>query len=257
MTTSTKPLNLKCISNEVIVTDKVLGTILTGLCLNPQLRVFNSDPDTEYQLKMVVLSQKGYADRKFIICFAFDRKQKGKLIRLDPATLHTVVSNVCRELDLKDSNVAIQLIGRIGSRNSCKLSTCFDSFECAKVIVQDFSATSTSISDFLRMNIDDLDRVTTKLDQLSNVTRIEMASLPQSEKKIRLDDSSITRVRNEIMFANQMLQIPGITEKVALTVAKRFSTPKQLIAYIDSGNVLEDTEVENNSGERKRYGESS
>lgn len=255
MTTSAavKPVNLKLISPEVVVTDHHLGSLLSKLGLGSKLNDCFSDHEGPYLLKMAIFSHKAYPDWKYAICFVFDRQQKGKLIRLDPTILPCIVSDVCEILHLKKSDLIVQVVGRTGSRNACKLTTCFERFQCQKIIVNDFSASSTTIEEFLRISVDDLDRIAMKLEQLSNPTRIEMASLPQSDKRIRLDDATDAESRNRIMFANQMLQIPGITEKAAMTVAKRFSTPKELIAFVDAGGTLLDMEVEQPNGDKKKY----
>lgn len=248
-----KPLNIKHISTDVIVTDDHLGCLLRRIGLEPKLKEFPTCQENPFLLKMAVLSHRGYHDQNFVICFAFDSRQKGKLLKLEPSDVRNIVSYICSVLTMTTQKTIVQLVGRTGSRNTCKLITCFETLQCQKIIVNDFSASVTSIDEFLRMSIDDLERVTSKLEQLTNPRRIEMASLPQSDKRIRLEDAANANDRNVIIFANQLLQVPGITEKVALAIAKRFSTPKDLLAYIDTGHTLQETEIDHPSGDKKKY----
>jgi hypothetical protein len=56
-----------------------------------------------------------------------------------------------------------------------------------------------------------------------------------------------------IIFANQLLQIPGVTEKVAMSIAERFHTPIGLIEYLSAGRSLDGLQFQNNKQEAKKY----
>ena len=59
--------------------------------------------------------------------------------------------------------------------------------------------------------------------------------------------------RKYIVFANQLLQIPGITEKVAMAIAGKFKTPTGLLEFINKGNSLEGLTFMNSKHEVKKY----
>ena len=65
-----------------------------------------------------------------------------------------------------------------------------------------------------------------------------MALIQQSEKCIRINPQLSAVETRTIIFANQLLQIPGMTEKLARAIAGSFGTPTELLNAAVTGTAL-------------------
>jgi hypothetical protein len=247
-----KLLNLKNISTQVIVTDPKLGDLMRGLNLAVELEDWNMQSNTNYTLKLAIFRHQMVATKKYILCFAFDPDRKSKLGLIDSDGLDSILASL-EDVSKDDwATSTVIVIGRTGSRELNKLRTCFCDPTCAKVIVHDFSANSSDVGLFIRTAIDDIERVETRISHANNPTRTEIASLPLSEKTIRLNPDDTDSQKRKVMFANQLLQIPGITDKLALALAEQYRTPKDLMTFISAGNTLADDDG-NSCNDSRRY----
>jgi len=82
--------------------------------------------------------------------------------------------------------------------------------------------------------------------------RTDLANIALNEKRIKIGPNHSDAERKYIVFANQLLQIPGITEKVAMAIAEKFQTPRGLLQFIDKGNSLEGLTFINSKHEVKK-----
>ena len=82
--------------------------------------------------------------------------------------------------------------------------------------------------------------------------RADLANVSLSDKKVKLQPNHSDVDKKLIVFPNQLLQIPGITEKVALSITERFPSPADLIEHLKLGKSLEDLTFVNSKRETKK-----
>ncbi len=67
-----------------------------------------------------------------------------------------------------------------------------------------------------------------------------MAVIQTSEKCLKIP-SGLDRMKvQELVFANQLLQVPGVTEKLAIALSLRFQNTAGLMNHMNSGQSLKD-----------------
>ena len=69
--------------------------------------------------------------------------------------------------------------------------------------------------------------------------RADMAVIQPSDKSIRLLPGMAPDQVQRTVFANQLLQIPGMTEKLALALSERFGNPLGLLQVMETPAALE------------------
>lgn len=67
-----------------------------------------------------------------------------------------------------------------------------------------------------------------------------MAVIQTSDKSIRIAPGLNRSEIQRLVFANQLLQIPGVTEKLAIALSDRFKNSIGLMTYISSGRTLKE-----------------
>lgn len=80
-----------------------------------------------------------------------------------------------------------------------------------------------------------------------------MAVIQISDKSIRISPGLDRNKTQELVFANQLLQIPGVTEKLAVALSKRFQSAVALMEYLRGGNSLKDFTFEDSRQATKKY----
>jgi hypothetical protein len=80
-----------------------------------------------------------------------------------------------------------------------------------------------------------------------------MAVIQQSEKCIKIDPQLSAVETRTIVFVNQLLQIPGMTEKLARAIAGTFRTPKELANAAANGAGLREFTFIDSRNLAKRY----
>jgi hypothetical protein len=142
------------------------------------------------------------------------------------------------------------LVGKDGSRKRTQLEVPFMRVPVRKLLVFDFDG-GTNLADFLLRIIVDVDKAEARLLSLSNKSRLDLTSLPTSEKRIRLGKET-GDAKERIILANKLLQIQGISEKVAQALATEYGRSSTLMARIGAENSLEEISFVSAKGEPRR-----
>jgi len=186
------------------------------------------------EVRIAVFTTQSDRPVQYFAVFAFDREKKNRLVLLSMP----MIEEICEYLTsnrLAGSEDVLLIIGKQGSKMSNQMNLLFLRSIFKKVLTIDFDV-KQSLVDFLREIAGDIDRIETRKRSLSDPVRTDLTSLPVSEKRIR--ESSDQR-RHITVFANQLLQINGITETSAVTIAEKYEYPRSLMHTIAQGDNLD------------------
>ena len=238
-----KPISLKAVSRTVHVSDGMLGTILEKLTFE----VVTTPYQIEHEIVQIKFARLTLSNCKtYLVTFVFDKNQKGKLFRLTDEVISDTV-DILKRAHYEQSDINVILVGKSGSRQNNKLLTVFNDFGIAKLLLYDFTS-SQKVEEFIFQLIEHIDKIEHRL--MADLAKADLANLPLSDKKIRLNNDGDTK---RIVFANTLLQVPGITEKIALAIADKFGSPGRLLTHIGSGKNLTDFTFVDSKGDVKKY----
>ena len=250
-----KPFTFKHLLMPVNVSHEALATILLGMNINICRDLCMPSHDgVLVELRGLQVVSSANPMRLYLIVFAFSREKANRLLLIDDVISKNVVDNlVLAELLTPLSRrpwtgTTLLLVGKTGSKELTKFSTLWNHH---KVVHVDFPSKS-SVEDFTSMLLSDIEKIEQKGDQSKTTDGIDLSNLPLSEKRIRIQEDMSEHVKQETVFANQLLQIPGISEIVAQSIARRFKRPIALMAHVESSNALNDFTYSTAKGEFKK-----
>lgn len=228
-----------------------LGKYLEPLQISEDRIVLARMGSLSVELRIAELGLVG-TSKKYYIVFVFDRHKKNRLILLTPSIITEVTECLTKEsLDVLPS-ASLILVGKEGSRQANFMLCIFHCSHIGKLSVLDFTGL-IPLADFLSSILMDIDKVETRLRSLRNHTRTDLTSLPTSEKKVRLTSDASTHDRMRVLFANQLLQLPGVNEKIATTLASMYGLPIRLMNELAiNGNDIRTFTLTSNMGDSKR-----
>ena len=229
MTTS----NYACLGRRVKISYESLSRYLDGFEVDPDLIQLPNVNSLTIEIRLAVFQTIHSPITKYALAFAFDREKKNRLVHLNSFVIKEVCSYLIQER-IVDSTDWVLLVGKEGSRVENQVDVCFQKLGVKKVVVLDFG--KTPLVEFLKEVTSDIDRVEARKRSLSDPVRADLTSLPTSEKKIR-DSEEGKQV--SVVFANQLLQLPGITEPIALALVEHFGTPLSLMKALETDDPLD------------------
>lgn len=202
------------------------------------------------ELRVAELSRsKTDSGGRILIAFVFDLERKNRLVLVRDSILAQIISHLdSTGFTSRDSTLV--LVGKEGSKKLTELDIPFANVPLKKLLIYDFDG-KIHLIDFLRKTIVDFDKAESRILSLSNKSRLDLTSLPISERRLRVDQGTPEK-RQQIIFANQLLQIPGISEKVALSVADKYSRTSTLMSSINADDRLDDLSFVSAKGETKK-----
>ena len=248
----------KLLSRNLIVSNGALGVILSGF-------FFEASPDSRLlecatlpaELRFFQVAASANPRRTYLTVFVFSNDKRNKLLHVDEELAKKIIgflsdSGYITHMTRRPwAGTTVTLVGKKGSNVSSRFHTLFNRY---KVVVMDFPSGST-IEDFLGTILNDFEKIEQKGLQATNQqadSGPDLNSLPLSEKRIRLQDGMTSNVRQETIFANQLLQIPGVTENIAQSIARRFGRPTKLLEHVAAGQSLVDISFTSARGDQKR-----
>ena len=186
------------------------------------------------EIRVAMFRTKPEPVNKYLLVFVFDKEKKNRLILLTSTTIEDISSYLVRQ-KLAGADDCVLIVGKEGSRVDNQTNIAFHENQFKKLIALDFAG-KLSLVDFLKEVASDIDRVETRKRSLNDQARADLTSLPISEKRIKDGDENRKQL---VMFANQLLQLPGITEHIALALAESFGTPLELMGNASRSDTLD------------------
>jgi hypothetical protein len=188
-----------------------------------------------FELRLAEFTTTMTPIRRYLLAFAFSSEKKNRLLLVDNALLEELSKHLLATCMATRADVVV-LIGKEGSRAQTQVQSLFLIPRPRKIIVADFDG-KLQLLDFLKSLLRDIERVEDRARVLTDQTRVDLTSQTPNEKRIRLQEGDNKDI---VIFANQLLQINGISESVALGIAQRFEAPCGLMDYIRTGGSLDD-----------------
>lgn len=240
---------LTCFKKEVVVSYPSLAKYLPGFWADSSLLEIPQTDFLPVEIRVAKFALSTDKGGSVLIVFVFDLQKKNRLHLVDRATLSLIVKHFNTNGFTSGDTIMI-LVGKDGSRKQTQLELPFMSVPTRKLLVLDFDG-GTNLADFLLRIIVDVDKAEARLLSLSNKSRLDLTSLPTSEKRIRLGKED-GDAKERIIFANQLLQIQGISEKAAQALASEYGRSSNLMARVGSENSLEEISFVSAKGETRR-----
>jgi hypothetical protein len=231
---------------KVTVSYESLGKYLDGFHVSPD-RLILPDPyqiPVEIRLARFALARDKH--RFYFVGFIFDKVKKNRLLLLDSQCVEEV-SHYLHAHGVASCNDVLIIIGKEGSRIRSQMSFAFRDVEKSKLILIDFDG-KTPLKDFLVSVISNIEKVEARNRNLSDRVRLDLTSQPASDKRIKIFDE---KKRGTVLFANQLMQITGISETIALGIAKQFETPFRLMNEISGSPISTELTFNSERGPRK------
>ena len=243
----TMPLN--SVSPTARVSYEALTKYLIPLEVSAdKIQVPNED-SLSVEIRLAELSLMA-SPKKYLLVFAFSKERKNRLLLLTNAMITEIIEHLSATGIASRESVLI-VLGKEGSQAENRIVSIFNSFRISKLLIMDYNG-KVALGDFLAGLVTDIDRVETRARSMSDQARLDLTAQPVSEKRIRLRDE-VGEAKQQVVFANQILQISGITEKAAMALAGHFKRPIHLMnAISDNHNVLSDFTFVTLKGETKK-----
>ena len=220
---------------------------LEGFEIDPERILVPTPENLTVEIRLAEMKLTHDPKKRYLIVFIFDKERRNRLQLLSQAMVEEVVSHM-QATGLVNSNTVVMLVGKEGSRERTLMLSVFHSFDSLKLIIYDFDG-KVGLIEFIRGIASDVDRVEARNQSLQDPGRLDLTSLPTSEKRLRITDEES---KQKIVFANQLMQIPGISEKVAIGIADYFQLPSRLMEDLKGAKSVNEIAVSTGRGESKR-----
>ena len=215
------------LSRNVHVSYDSLGKYLDGFDVSPDRLILPDPCQIPVEIRLARFALANDPHRYYFVGFIFDKQKKNRLLLLDGACVEEVTEYLNAHSVTSCRDVLI-LIGKEGSRMRSQMAVAFRDANKSKLILIDFDG-KTPLKDFIGSVISNIEKVEIRNRSLSDRVRLDLTSQSASEKKIKIFDDD---KRDMVLFANQLMQITGLSETVALGLAERFETPYRLMNEI-------------------------
>jgi hypothetical protein len=223
------------VSREVLISYDSLARYLPDFEISPE-RITLMPSDSLYLELRISIFQVGTPSprKRFVLVFLFDKARKNRLLKISPADIDIVSEFLAAQNWIQQNDVAV-LVGKSGSRLSSQLSLIFQVSCVCRIVVVDFDG-KLPLVDFLREFANDIDRVESRMQSLLDPARMDLTSLPLCDRRIREGGPGKKEL---VIFANQLLQLNGVAEPLAVSLAEAFKNPLSLMNQLAVTDVLQ------------------
>jgi hypothetical protein len=240
------PLTLTALSTSVRISYDSLQKYLQDFAVSTDRINVHEAHALPVEIRMAEFSLTNDLRKRYQLVFVFDKERHNRLLLLNHEIVDEVVLHL-QTVGLADSHTVLILVGKEGSKDRTAMVSIFNLYSIRKVKIVDFDG-KTALVDFIRTVASDIDRVEVRNQSLQDPVRLDLTSHPTSEKRIKIVDDMH---KQRIVFANQLIQVPGITEKVALGIADYFEVPAKLMRVTQTPGSLDCVRISNARGEEK------
>ena len=236
-----------CLDKSVSVSYESLARYLPEFDVTSEIIQLPDQTTLSIEVRVAVFCTRMEPVSRYILVFAFDRTRKNRLLLLTPNMLDEICEYFISQ-GIANPHDTVLIVGKEGSKLHNQLNSMFVFHNLKKVVVVDFDG-KLPLTEFLHEITVDIDRVEARKKALSDPNRADLTSLPVSDK--RINDSREQGMRDSVIFANQLLQINGITEPLARSLAEKYMRPLDLMKALGSKDTI-DTIFFNNKGSAKK-----
>lgn len=222
------------LDKTVVVSYDSLRRYLPDFDVPPEAIQLPHSDNLSVEVRLAVLSVKVEPPARYLILFAFDKLKKNRLVLLDSNAIEEICTYLSAKELVKNDDV-LMIVGKDGSKLSHQMNGVFFRTNFRKLVIRDFDG-KQGLIDFLREIASDIDRIEARKRALSDPMRTDLTSLPVSDKRIR---ETPEQEKHVTIFANQLLQINGITEPLALAIAEKYEYPFALMESIAKDDSLD------------------
>lgn len=254
---SSKTHMYKNIANRVDVSHEALDSVISDLKFDTSLDLNMQNHDSlSIELRAFRVEAGSSPLRVYMAVFCFSKEKANRLCILNESIANEIVDHLSLNgllIPLSRypwSGTTLILIGKGGSKSALNLWTVFTRH---KIVVFDFPG--TSIEEFVTMILTDIDKTEQKglINQShTNAEGFDLAVVPVSDKRVRLTDDMSEDKKQETIFVNQLLQVPGITEKVGQSIAQHFIRPARLLTHATTSDCLAHLTFQSARGDAKK-----
>ena len=219
-------MSLQSLNRVARVSVDALKKYLAPLEISSELISAGDEDTLTIEYRVAEISLRDDSRKKYFIVFVFNKHKKNRLLLLNSVVIDEVINSLTSKGLLSESSIVI-LVGKEGSSGKNQMSCIFHTCHISKLVIIDYRNDS-QMSDYMTTLLNDIDRVENRRKSLQDSARMDLTSLPTSDKKIRLKGET-GEDWQKLVFANQLLQLPGLTEKIALAVANEYRRPIELM----------------------------